>query len=533
MYYLGRGDALTGSGATAALEDQWRVRDAVPDPEWDDPFAQWRQELEECQDDSWVPPWLEESEAEQLQGVVTRLESVGARCGDNPAAAIDVLTELERIRSAAAAAQARVTVLFERATVEAGRAKGFTVRGARRGVGPQVALARKTSPSRGDRHLALARRLATMPQTLRALELGLISEEHALVIVRETYVLREESDRAEADRELAGTLGTCGLRRLRDEARAEVDRLDPEAAARRAERAMARRRVCVEPGDSGLGVLTIHAPLPDIAAAMESLVSHCRSVEAGERTFAEVMSDEAVGLLAGSTAFAGKKCTVNLVMTPGQLFGREGGPVRVVGYGTIPARTARSLLTDHVGSDSPVTDPSPPPEGAEWESQLRALIDTPRPTSLPLPATVWLRRLFTTPDGSSLAAMDARARLFTDQLREQLIIRDDRCRHPWSDAPIRHGDHVEPHRSGGPTSVRNGQGLSVRANHIKELPGFRTRVLSESEVTAYRGGEPQRQATAVARGAAPGTHVTEITTPTGHVYLSAAPPLTARSSRRR
>ena len=70
-----------------------------------------------------------------------------------------------------------------------------------------------------------------------------------------------------------------------------------------------------------------------------------------------------------------------------------------------------------------------------------------------------LRRLFTSADASQLVAMASRRPVFEGQLRRFLTARDQVCRTPWCDAPIRHGDQVVPDRAGGPTTAGNGQGL--------------------------------------------------------------------------
>ena len=117
----------------------------------------------------------------------------------------------------------------------------------------------------------------------------------------------------------------------------------------------------------------------------------------------------------------------------------------------------------------------------------------------PLPA--WLRRLYTAPGTGELTSMDSRARLFPPGLRRLIQARDDTCRTPYCDAPIRHFDHIIPWHRGGPTTQANGAGLCEACNHTKETPGW----------------------TAKPR---PGTrHSIEIRTPTGHTYHSTAPPL--------
>ena len=66
---------------------------------------------------------------------------------------------------------------------------------------------------------------------------------------------------------------------------------------------------------------------------------------------------------------------------------------------------------------------------------------------------VWLRRLYTHPATGELVALESRAKRFPEALREFLVLRDQTCRTPWCDAPVRHGDHVVPHAQGGPTSA--------------------------------------------------------------------------------
>ena len=74
-------------------------------------------------------------------------------------------------------------------------------------VAGQVALARRVSPSRGGRHLAVALALVRhLPRTLAALEVGALSEWRAEIVVRETAVLAPEHQSA-VDAELFDGLG--------------------------------------------------------------------------------------------------------------------------------------------------------------------------------------------------------------------------------------------------------------------------------------------------------------------------------------
>ena len=87
---------------------------------------------------------------------------------------------------------------------------------------------------------------------------------------------------------------------------------------------------------------------------------------------------------------------------------------------------------------------------------------------------MWLRRLYTSPTSGQLVAMDSRRRRFEGQLRRFVILRDQHCRTPWCNAPIRHLDHPRPAHAGGPTTATNAQGLCEACNYAKEAPGWTT-----------------------------------------------------------
>jgi hypothetical protein len=97
--------------------------------------------------------------------------------------------------------------------------------------------------------------------------------------------------------------------------------------------------------------------------------------------------------------------------------------------------------------------------------------------------------------------MDSRSRRFDGGLARFVRLRDQTCRVPWCDAPIRHSDHSDPASNDGDTSRDNGQGLCEACNYAKEARGWSVRVVDT---------EP---------------HTIEIRTPHGQVYRSQAPPL--------
>jgi hypothetical protein len=168
-----------------------------------------------------------------------------------------------------------------------------------------------------------------------------------------------------------------------------------------------------------------------------------------------------VELVTGQATAEAVPLEVGVLIADEALLGHGSEPAVVEGYGPVPAPLVRSWLRD--------TD-----------------------------ADAWLRRLYTSPVDGSLVAMDSRCRLFRGRLRRLIVARDQVCRTPWCDAPIRHVDHPTRVADGGPTSAVNSQGLCEACNHAKEATGWQARASGGQVFT---------------------------TTPTGHRYRSRPPAL--------
>ncbi len=382
---------------------------------------------------------------------------------------IDLLAALETIKGAAAAAQARVTVAFDASQRAEQAAAGVPAKHQGRGVAAQVALARRESPHKGNQLLGLAHTLTQMPHSFQALATGVTNERRASILVRETVILSPEH-RAQVDAELADKLGKLGDAGVEREAKKIAYRLDPGSAVRRARKAAADRRVSIRPAPDTMAYVTGLLPVAQGVAVYAALTKRADSLKASgdPRTRGQIMADTFVERVTGQSAAGAVPVEVQLVMTDRALLGDDHEPARVVGYGPVPAWLGRSLVRA---------------TGATAE-QARA----------------WVRRLYTSPATGGLVAMDSRRREFTGLLRQFLVVRDEVCRTPWCDAPIRHLDHAARAADGGPTSEDNGQGLCVACNQAKEAPGWRA--------TASRAGP---------------RHAVTTTTPTGHRYTSTAP----------
>jgi hypothetical protein len=107
-----------------------------------------------------------------------------------------------------------------------------------------------------------------------------------------------------------------------------------------------------------------------------------------------------------------------------------------------------------------------------------------------------------------IVSMESTRRVFAGNLRRFIVIRDQRCRTPWCDAPIRHVDHPKRHADGGSTSIDNAQGLCEACNHAKDAFGWHARASGDGTVETttasgrrYRSPVPRSPVTPVMREA--------------------------------
>ena len=88
----------------------------------------------------------------------------------------------------------------------------------------------------------------------------------------------------------------------------------------------------------------------------------------------------------------------------------------------------------------------------------------------------WWRRLFTAPSGQLIGG-DPTRRRFDGWLARLISLRDQTCRDPFCDAPIRHYDHIHRYSDGGPTTYANGRGTCARGNQVREMPGWQVTLI--------------------------------------------------------
>ena len=248
---------------------------------------------------------------------------------------------------------------------------------------------------------------------------------------------------------------------------------DREGYVRRGRTERQHRRVGVRPAPDTMAVLTGYLPAEQGIACHTALRRHADGIIAtgDSRTRDQIMADTLVERLTGQTTAGDVNIELQLMMPLEALLDPHSNkPATIPGYGPLPHDLARNILITSKGRK-------------------------------------WWRRLFTAPSSTTspgpIVAGDPTRRHFDGWLAKLIRLRDQHCRDPYCDAPIRHIDHITRHSDGGPTIQENGRGTCARGNYTRELPGWHINLIDA--------------------GLLHRPHTTHITTPTGHHYLSRAP----------
>ncbi len=221
----------------------------------------------------------------------------------------------------------------------------------------------------------------------------------------------------------------------------------------------------VRPAPGDMAYLTALLPMPEAVAAFANLTKSAQSViatgDAGGRSQGQIAADLLVERVTGQESAAAVPTEVHLIMQASSLFASGEESAWFPGVGPIPAHVARDFVAEN-------------------------------------DAAVFLRRLYTRPEDGQLVRMDSRRREFSGLLRRMVVMRDDVCRSPWCEAPIRQADHAVSFAAGGDTEWENSSGLCAACNYAKELAGWRHNATPDA---------------------------LEVVTPTGHRYRSRTRPI--------
>ncbi len=388
---------------------------------------------------------------------------------------IDRIARLEKLRAATAALQAAESVRFAQSQVAEQLTAQVHPTKIGRGIAEQIGLACHISPVTAARRLNTARALwFELPDTYAQLATGRLSERVAETVVAETRHL-DPDPRRQVDTQLhAAGITKMGFKAATACARKFAYQADRNGYLQRGRTERKHRRIGLRPAPDTMAVLTGYLPVEQGVACHAALQRHAdAAVATGDaRTRDQIMADTLVERLTGQPKAKDLNVELQLMMPLDALINPYDPSAAVIpGYGPLPQELAWEILTMSRGRK-------------------------------------WWRRLFTAPSGvksssGMIVGGDPTRRHFDGWLTKLIRLRDQTCRDPYCDAPIRHIDHITRHADGGPTTYINGRGACARGNQAREMPGWRIELVD--------------------CGFHSGPHKIIITTPTGHHYLSRAP----------
>ena len=403
---------------------------------------------------------------------------------------IDAIRSLEELVCAATAAQA---ALASRSSTESQRAEqaalGVPAAQQGRGVAAQVALARRESHHRGQRHLGLAKVVVTeLPHTWRAWRAGRITEWKATLIARETACLSRD-DRAAVDAAVAG---------------------DPHRLERMGDRELASARPRLPAGGLPARPRVVRLPSPPGGGRPSRLApARARRDDVAERAAAGEGRRRGEG---GAEPRGGECAGCGRPEVPVPARGRHPGRLRARGLRAARAGRGRARPGDdrhrsvrHQRRACPRRRLRPRPRRAGPRDRRGCLLTRRARLDPSAVRRSDVRRA--RGDGLAGPAVPQLAPSVRHPARpvlpDAVVRRTDPAPRPRLGAGTDPASRPCPRAAdGGPTSGDNGQGLCEACNHAKQAPGWRARP---------------------SPGAGP--HTIETTTPTGHTYRSQAPPV--------
>jgi len=273
------------------------------------------------------------------------------------------------------------------------------------------------------------------PAVLGAVESGELALSAARAVAVETASIDDPDLQRLADMVIAEEAVDVLPGKVRALAERRVIEIDPDAAARRADKERADRHVRLVPAGADMAYLDAYLPVEQATSCWRSLHAFAttRRAAGDTRSLHRLMCDTLVERLTGAACADQLSTDICLVMTDTTLLGGADTPAQLVGAGPITAPLARQLATT---------------------------------------GTAWVRRLYTDPVDASLTTMDTRRRCVDGNLRDAVLVADQHCRGINCASPIRDIDHVHPYARGGDTSFANSQGLSKACHTTRDHPAM-------------------------------------------------------------
>ena len=457
-----------------------------------------------------------------------------------PAELVDRIAATERVVNALLADQARDIAAFADARDAEDEADGITGGLQGRTTATELALALGVAPMTAATRVNLAAAAVTdHPALLGLLGSGRVSMAGLRCAIKQTDVL-EPTQRRVVDLQLACDAVADRLTpgKLERAAAWRTQAADADAAAKRAARERADRRLAVRNNPDGTALLWGKLRGEEGLAVYNSLDARARAMRADgyERSLQDLMCDLLVESVTGQhLQLVGGSPPPSASPLPAA---PSSGPSE-----PDPEPWDVSVPEPYAEAGPPTTESPPPPPERQWRmpakvelqvvmsaatllgldddpAMLRGYGAVPREVVHEIvesASSTALRGLFCDPVDGRLVAMDAATRCFTGGLRQFELFRDQRCR--LSDGRIVDIDHVVAVQDGGQTTAGNGEGLGKNPHVVKDHPGVSVSADPSAEVGDGLD-ELRRHAPTITW-----------TMPTGHSYRLPPPPALGWGSR--
>ena len=229
-------------------------------------------------------------------------------------------------------------------------------------VPSEVACSTGCSDGSAERRVELATDLAArLPQVMAAMVSGRIDERKARIFAEKTRpVADDDLARKIVDEVLPGS-DQFTHEQIRARLAYRINKYDPDAAARRAERAQATRRVDYQVTDDSTAIITAAGlPVEQAAAAIERVDAFALAarLDGDSRTLRQLRADALVGLLAGTwhgPAPVHRVGVLELTVPLTTLMGLDTLPAELAGWGPLCADVAKQAAEQMLRQPDPKT----------------------------------------------------------------------------------------------------------------------------------------------------------------------------------
>lgn len=415
----------------------------------------------------------------QYSAVIKRLQEQRA--------AMDALEMRAMVGHAdATRAELRAEALAEAAQeTDAAESEAMTEIQAENSATRDVSMTTRRAPATASRTLAAARRLVdSMPEMLTAMATGRLTATSARSTATSlgplTPAQREHVDAILGAR--LAELDSCGSELWNGAVAAAIAEADPDGEAKRHHHARRYRSVTTRRAENGMATIRAHVPALAANTIRKRLSLEAERLRAtgDRRGHQQIQADAFVDTLLGAEDGMDRTdLDIGVIITDRALLDPQRGDLaHIEGYGPVPAEAVREDLRGPLRAlSNQAADELGGDDGAA--------------------AHLALRRLYTHPTTGELVAVESVAREFPKGLARFIRWRDQICRGPHCNAPIRQSDHIRPHAAGGHTFLDNGQGLCAFCNdkenqtssveRDRSRPGHRVRWTSRNGTTRTTG----------------------------------------------